>query len=450
MEEKARHESARTASGALGKWDLLALSIGYVIGAGVVTMVGQAIGLTGRSAWLAYLVAILLGTFINIPYLFLTGTACFSGGPYNLIASLTNEKLGGIYVTAFIAQCIGLSLYGVSFGMYAKSLWPSINDKAVSICFMLFIYVVNLLGVSIMAKLQKLMTALLLAALLIFVIFGLPGVDPAIFDFSDPEFMTDGMDGFITAVFLLIFTATAYNMVMNYGRSAKNGKRDIPWAIIATVPVIMVVYVGVAIVNAGAFPLEKTANQPLTGVAQAILPHPVFIFFMIGGPLMALATTLNSCMSGFSAPFIQAAKDGWFPKIICRQNRFGASYVILTILFAIGLVPVLLGFDIQTITNNVMLVQYILALLIYYSIWQFPKRFPEQWKASRWHVPAFVYNLFMALALIVECLIIYYALKGLTPLIAGISLAVMVICSIYAIQRYKSGKVKMETGVWFD
>ena len=171
---------------------------------------------------------------------------------------------------------------------------------------------------------------------------------------------------------------------------------------------------------------------------------------MIGGPLMALATTLNSCMSGFSAPFIQAAKDGWFPKIICRQNRFGASYVILTILFAIGLVPVLLGFDIQTITNNVMLVQYILALLIYYSIWQFPKRFPEQWKASRWHVPAFVYNLFMALALIVECLIIYYALKGLTPLIAGISLAVMVICSIYAIQRYKSGKVKMETGVWFD
>ena len=110
MEEKARHESARTASGALGKWDLLALSIGYVIGAGVVTMVGQAIGLTGRSAWLAYLVAILLGTFINIPYLFLTGTACFSGGPYNLIASLTNEKLGGIYVTAFIAQCINFPL----------------------------------------------------------------------------------------------------------------------------------------------------------------------------------------------------------------------------------------------------------------------------------------------------------------------------------------------------
>ena len=38
----------------------------------------------------------------------------------------------------------------------------------------------------------------------------------------------------------------------------------------------------------------------------------------------------------------------------------------------------------------------------------------------------------------------------ISNLIAGISLAVMVICSIYAIQRYKSGKVKMETGVWFD
>ena len=87
--------------GKMGRADLLSLSIGYVVGAGIITLVGQAIGVTGRSAWLAYLIAICLGFFINIPYLFLSKTARFSGGPYNLISSLSNEKLGGVYVTAF-------------------------------------------------------------------------------------------------------------------------------------------------------------------------------------------------------------------------------------------------------------------------------------------------------------------------------------------------------------
>lgn len=76
---------------------------------------------------------------------------------------------------------------------------------------------------------------------------------PVVFDFTSPEFMTNGFDGLITAVFLLIFTATAYNMTINFGREAKDGKKDIPWVIVMTVPVIMVLYVGVAIINAGVY-----------------------------------------------------------------------------------------------------------------------------------------------------------------------------------------------------
>lgn len=436
--------------GKMGKADLLSLSLGYVIGAGIITLVGQAIGVTGRSAWLAYFIAICLGFFINIPYIFLSKTARFSGGPYNLISSLASEKLGGIYVTAFIAQCIGLSLYGVSFGVYAKSLWPNVNATVVSIIFVAVIYLINLLGVGAMAKLQNIMTAILAVALLMFIIFGIPHIDPVVFDFTSPEFMTNGFDGLITAVFLLIFTATAYNMTINFGREAKDGKKDIPWVIVMTVPVIMVLYVGVAIINAGVLPVDQTANQPLTLVAQKILPAPLFYFFMIGGPLMALSTTLNSCMGGFSTPFIQAAKDGWFPKWIANTNRFGAHYVILTILFFISLIPILLGFDIKTITNNIMLVQYILAILIYYSIWQMPKKFPEQWKNSKGYVPSGVYNLFMVLAVIVQGAIIFYAIKGLTIQIVVASLSVMAICAIYAVNRYKKGYVKMKTGVWFD
>ena len=35
-------------------------------------------------------------------------------------------------------------------------------------------------------------------------------------------------------------------MTINFGREAKDGKKDIPWVIVATVPIIMVLYVGVS------------------------------------------------------------------------------------------------------------------------------------------------------------------------------------------------------------
>lgn len=43
----------------LGLTDLIAMSSGQVIGAGVVTLIGTAIACTGQAAWLAYGAAIL-------------------------------------------------------------------------------------------------------------------------------------------------------------------------------------------------------------------------------------------------------------------------------------------------------------------------------------------------------------------------------------------------------
>lgn len=45
--------------------DLVAISSGQVIGAGVITLIGTAIGVAGMSAWLAYGAAIFVG-FLSI------------------------------------------------------------------------------------------------------------------------------------------------------------------------------------------------------------------------------------------------------------------------------------------------------------------------------------------------------------------------------------------------
>ena len=43
---------------------------------------------------------------------------------------------------------------------------------------------------------------------------------------------------------------------------------------------------------------------------------------MIGGPIMAIITTLNGVFNDVRYPIAQAAKDGWLPKRILKENRF--------------------------------------------------------------------------------------------------------------------------------
>lgn len=76
---KVVHEPEPKA-GTLGLTELYALAIGQVIGAGVITLIVPAIKMTGYSAWLAYLVAILVGFLMIAPTVFVSSALRLGGG----------------------------------------------------------------------------------------------------------------------------------------------------------------------------------------------------------------------------------------------------------------------------------------------------------------------------------------------------------------------------------
>ena len=106
----------------LSKYDLLALSVGQVIGAGVITLIGPAINMTGRSAWISYLLAVLLGAIVTLPYTIAASTLKFNGGEYYLNVRLGGTLKGGMYITAYITQAISVSLMGTP---WARTSAPS-------------------------------------------------------------------------------------------------------------------------------------------------------------------------------------------------------------------------------------------------------------------------------------------------------------------------------------
>ena len=436
--------------GSLGKPELYALSIGQVIGAGVITLVGPAIALTGLSTWLAYGAAIVLGFFLIIPIVFITSTLRLGGGYYSMLAGLAGEKPAGMYAVAFLTQTVSLSLFGVSLGVYAKSLWPQLNQQVVGIVFLTLFYIINLMGVNIMAKAQKLMTWLLIAALMMFVVVGMTKLKNPVFDLHSANYFSGGTGGFFAAVYLFVYSTNGYSMTMNYGRDAKNAKRDIPWAILMSVPTLILIYCGVAIVGSGVLPLEQVVNQPLTLAAKEILLPALFIIFMVGGPIMALMTTINSTMAYNCIPIAQSCKDGWLPKSFARTNRRGSYYLILTFVYLMGLIPILLNFSVTTITNNIMLLNSVMSFLYSYAYYQLPKKYPEAWAKARFHVPDKIYYLIVTISLIAYFSVFINSVKSLTPVITIVSICAILFCMVFGLVRSKSPNVKIETSLWED
>ena len=156
--------------------DLIAISSGQVIGAGVVTLIGTAIGVTGTSAWLAYGAAIVVGFFSILPFIFISSATVLQGGEYSIVANMFDSRVAGFYGVAFITQCLNLSLLGTSLGSYVNSIFPAINGRIVGLTAVTVFFILNLGCVNIMAKVQKLLTAILIIALLVFGFYGMTGI----------------------------------------------------------------------------------------------------------------------------------------------------------------------------------------------------------------------------------------------------------------------------------
>jgi APA family basic amino acid/polyamine antiporter len=447
MSDKSTAQEAPVAAkqaGILGRTDLYALAIGQVIGAGIVSVLGAAIAATGRSAWLAYLVAIIIGFITIFPFIVVSSVAKCKGGVYSLVGGLMGEKWAGCIIMSNIPAACSLSIYGVALGTYVNSLVPGISPKAVAITITIIFYIMNLMSVKGIATLQKPMTWLLIGTLFMFMIFGLVKMKANPFDFRTEDFITNGPNGFLRAVILLVYSTYSYYMCFNFGGNARNPKKDIP-IVILTVPILLVVlYCGVGMVAGGTLPVSEVAGKPLTMVAKAVLPMPLFILFIVGGVMMALSTSLNSQFGSFGRMYAQAVKDNWFPKVFTKINRYDQPYIMVTIAFIITMIPIVTGYNVGEIANNIVLLTYIAGIIPLLGAFRIPTLYSEAWKKSRFHMPTWLFYIIMVLSTITKIMVTYWSARGLNATKVIISLVAVAFCFGYAILRSRAGLVKME------
>lgn len=449
--------------GILGKPELYALAIGQVIGAGVITLIVPAIKMTGYSAWLAYFVAIIMGFIMVLPTVFVSSTVRMGGGNYSMLCGLAGPNIAGIYAFSYLTQCLSLSLFGASAAAYLGDVIPALGGNVprviVGAALLTFFYVVNLMGIDIMAKAQKLMTWLLIAALILFAVFGIAKMKLPIFDFSDPNFLINGWGitfqnnqisgGFTGAVLLFVYSCQGYYMTTAYGGDSKNARRDIPIVLLLAVPTLIVLYVGVAMAGVGVMSVEEYGNSTtLVFAAQRIFPTALFYVFIIGGPIMALLSTLNSSFAYNAITIGQSCDDGWLPVAFGKRNNKGARTWILTFMYLVGLIPIVFGLSITVITNMVQLIGACFAFLNFIAYIKLPKLYPQAWKKSRFHIPNGLYYFICCASMAGFVITLWKSCLSMNPGLAAANVAAIVILAVIGIVRGKKGNIVIHTSIW--
>ena len=258
----------------LSRADLFSMAIGQIIGVGIMTMTGIAIGFTGRSVNLAYLLAGVLTILSAIPQIYIGGTANFPGGQYSQIAVLSGQRLAGVYTFVNLAMTLALSMYTLSFADYFMSLVPGVNVKLLGFVVLTALFALHLVGVKQAARLQNVLCVVLAVAIGAYVAFGVTHIQPDYF--APDQFMTGGVTGFLLASIYLNFACGGATYVVNYSGEAKDPTRDIPFVIIVSTGAIVVLYALMSTIAAGVLPVDQVANQPLSVSAATFMPKAVF------------------------------------------------------------------------------------------------------------------------------------------------------------------------------
>ncbi|MBL4869743.1 MAG: amino acid permease [Robiginitomaculum sp.] len=209
----------------LGFWDLMSISLGQIIGTGVVVLTGISISMTGYGAPLAFVLALGIVAIPSLCIASLGSSIPNTGGNYTYVRDLLGRKTSFIYLMLLIAGQIILASFAIGFAQYADALLPNINTMIVAAVVMVLCYLANLLGIKTAARIQALMVLILLVSLVIYIISGLGHVENFSAYTQPRNIFPSGFAGFFAAAFLLRLSLIGSEFISEFGGEMKTQAR---------------------------------------------------------------------------------------------------------------------------------------------------------------------------------------------------------------------------------
>jgi len=331
---------APTLKRALGKWDLTGVGINQVIGSGVFLLPAALAAQVGGWSWIAVALVALLALFIALNFAEAGSRFEGTGGAYlytraafgRFVSFEVGWMLWVARATSWASVVNGLA---DALGYY----WPSATSGALRVAIIstvvLAIMFINIRGIRQSANVVNVLTFAKLTPLVIFILVGLPFVQPAALAPGG----TLGWEQVSASALLLIFAFGGYETIPVPAGEARDPRRAVPFAMIATVLVVAVVMILVQIVALGTLPGLAGSRTPLADAAALFMGGSGALLMTVGATISMTGNNMGQALSG-SRNLYALAEQGDLPRIFGRIHpRFQTPdfAIAFTSLVALGL-----------------------------------------------------------------------------------------------------------------
>jgi amino acid transporter len=339
---------------AIRRWDLVALCINAIVGAGIFGLPSEVFRRIGAWSLLAFLVCGFVVTLIILCFAEVSSRFTGTGGPYlyarETFGPLVGFEVGWLIwiarVTAFAANCNLLIGYLGYFSPDAESPVP----RVVLIGAVVFgLTVVNLLGVRDATRASNIFTVSKLLPLLLFVGVGIFVLDTGRYSFA----ARPPLGEFPASVLLLVYAFSGFEMATISGGEARNPRADLPRALLYAMGVVVVLYFLIQLVAIGTLPGLAGSARPLADAGGSFLGPWGATLITTGAVISILGNLSVIVMTGSRIPFAMA-EGGQLPRLIAATHpRFRTPHVAIVITAGVALLLTLSGTFVYAATISV-------------------------------------------------------------------------------------------------
>ncbi|HET8819852.1 MAG TPA: APC family permease [Xanthomonadaceae bacterium] len=324
----------------VGRWQLLGLSINDVIGSGIYLLPAAAAALLGPASTWAVLLAGLAVALLVLCYAQAASQFDQPGGGY-LYAREAFGPFGGFEVGWMLLLTRVATGAALANGLAAAvtHFWPAAAGGAtrlgiVTIAIAALAWL-NVVGVRGAARTAAVLAIGKLVPLVLFVVLGIFAADvvPASVPLGDVP-----AGDLARAALLLLFAYAGFeNMPAAAGEYA-DPRRDVPFALLAMITIVTLVYVTVQWVALATLPGLAGSATPLVEAAARFGGTPLAWVLMVGAAVSILGTTNNTLLLGPRYLHAMAA-DGFGPRVFAGVHpRFQTPAAAIIALAAVALV----------------------------------------------------------------------------------------------------------------
>ncbi|MDC2975373.1 amino acid permease [Bacteroidota bacterium] len=297
----------------------IAVSIGGML-SGIFVLPGLAVGITGSSVWLAFLVAALciLPAVLSKSEL---GTAMpKSGGTYVYIERAFGPLFGtiagiGLWLSLLLKSAF--SLVGLSAYLYVVVNIDEAYTKAIALLALLFIFLLNVFGLKKVEKTQLFIVSTSIISLIVIIALGLTSFDTKL---TEPVF-SDGTNGFIAGVAFLYISYAGVTKIAAIAGEITNPSKNLPLTMIISLFLITTIYclVALALVGNVEASILATDIKPIHTLFQTIGGDTFGLIAGVVGALTLLSMANSGVLASSRFPFAMS-KDGLLPSYLAGIN----------------------------------------------------------------------------------------------------------------------------------